>query len=343
MSYLIAIDGGGTKTESVLFTDDGQVVRRDITQGVNALDIGIELAQQRVLGALTRLYASIPGGALPCSVYGGLAACVDYFPGVMYDFIRERLDVPVLRLEGDGGSLIAAMQGHSDGASLIAGTGSSLYIRSDGVLQRYGGWGPTIDTEGSGYKLGLHAFYAAFRSFDGRGPKTVLYDLIARQMGARPEERLTDIYAKGRPYISTFAGCVFDARKMGDAVAEQIFRHGVRCLAELVELADRVFQRDFNVYIGGGLFTSYPEYQLALQRAVPAHAKLIPLDTKPIYGAAVEALWGIGKTPDAAFKATFMDSYRQCAAAQDFACGGNALDFDVIYGGQDSMCVTHEG
>lgn len=330
MSYLIAIDGGGTKTESILFNEKGYVFKRDITQGVNALDIGIDLAQQRVQNALRRLCEHIPGGK-PDSVYGGLAACVDYFPGVMYEFLKPMLKDAALRLEGDGGNLISAMQGHSDGASLIAGTGSSLYIRSDDKLQRYGGWGPTIDTEGSGYKLGVHAFYAAFRSLDGRGPKTIIYDLIAEQMGARPEKNLPDIYAKGRPYISTFAQCVFKARKMGDQVAEDIFEHGVKCLTELVEIGDRILNKEFNVYTGGGLFSVFPEYWEALKSSVPKHATLTPIDTAPIYGAVVEALWNIGLTADEEFKANFVKSYNENVVAQDIICGGNALDFNVIY------------
>ena len=332
MKYLIAIDGGGTKTESVLFTDGGQVLLRDITQGVNGLDVGIEIAQQRVIGAMERLCEAIPGGKAPDSVYGGLAASVDYFPNVMYEFIKPRFKDSAVRLEGDGGSLIAAMQGHSDGASLIAGTGSSLYIRSDDILRRYGGWGPLIDTEGSGYKLGIHAFYAAFRSLDGRGPKSVLYDLIAEQMGGKPEDHLPDIYAKGRPYISTFARCVFEARKMGDAAAQSIFDHGVKCLAELVEIGERIMDKEFNVYTGGGLFTCYPEYWEALCEEVPERAKLIPLNANPIYGAAVEALWNIGATADGSFRQTFTSSYDKSVEAQNRACGGNALDFDVLYG-----------
>ena len=332
MSYLIAIDGGGTKTESVLFNEEGDVLGRDITQGVNALDIGIEPAEERVLGAIMRLSSQIPDGCPPSSVYGGLAACVDYFPGVLYEYLHSKIKCGTLRLEGDGGCLIAAMQGHSDGASLIAGTGSSLYLRTNGLLQRYGGWGPTIDTEGSGYKLGIHAFYAAFRAFDGRGPETVLYDLIAEQLGARPEECLPEIYAKGRPYISTFAQCVFKARKMGDEVASKIFDDGVRCLAELVEIGDRILQRDFNVYTGGGLFSCFPEYQEALQASVPANATLVPLDTEPIYGSAVEALWDLGVEPGPAFKARFMESYHALVDSQLQQFGRNPLDFDVIYG-----------
>lgn len=331
MSYLIAIDGGGTKTESVLFHESGEVIGRDITQGVNALDVGITLAEERVSAAIARLAALIPGSTAPDVIYGGLAGCVDYFPGVMYNYLRSRFTDGILRMEGDGGSLIAAMQGHSDGAGLIAGTGSSLYIRSGNVLQRYGGWGPLIDTEGSGYKLGIHAFYAAFRALDSRGPDTVLYDLIAEQMGAKPENCLPEIYAKGRPYISLFAQCVFKGRRMGDEVATKIFDDAVHCLAELVEIGERVLQKNFNVYTGGGLFASFPEYLEALQGAVPNCATLIPIDTEPIYGAAAEALWDIGLSPTPEFKARFMSSYDALVISQNQQCGRNTLDFDVIY------------
>lgn len=331
MRYLIAIDGGGTKTESVLFNEDGQVLERDIAPGVNALDVGIELSKQRVAGAVERLMAKIPGGAAPAAVYGGLAACVDYFPGVMHEHIAPLCPDSVLRLEGDGGSLIAAMQGHSDGASLIAGTGSSVYIRSGDKLQRYGGWGPQIDTEGSGYKLGLHAFYAAFRHLDGRGPKTVLYELIADKLGDKPENCLPEIYSKGRPFISLFAQCVFEGRKQGDGESCRIFDHGVKCLAELVEIGERVLDKEFCVYTGGGLFTNFPEYWEALRLASPGRATLIPIDSAPIYGAAAEALWDMGADADSAFKQRFMDSYRALVSRQDMLCGKSSLDFNVIY------------
>lgn len=331
MKYFIAIDGGGTKTESVLFTEKGELVDRDITQGVNALDVGIENAKHRVSGAIERLKAVIPSEGKLAAVYGGLAACVDYFPGIMHEHVKPMVPDSILRLEGDGGSLIAAMQGHSDGASLIAGTGSSLYIRAGDKLQRYGGWGPLIDTEGSGYKLGISAFYSAFRSLDGRGPKTVIYDLIAEQLGDKPENCLPQIYAKGRPFISLFAQCVFKARAMGDEEACRIFDHGVRCLAELVEMGDRLMNKEFNVYTGGGLFSNFPEYWEALKNAIPERATLVALDTQPIYGAAVEALWDDGCVADAEFKKQFMASYKELVLKQNQRCGGNTLDFNAIY------------
>ena len=40
MTYMIAIDSGGTKTDTVLFDNTGCVLARDISPGANALDVG---------------------------------------------------------------------------------------------------------------------------------------------------------------------------------------------------------------------------------------------------------------------------------------------------------------
>ena len=48
MRYMIGIDGGGTKTERVLFDETGHILARDVRQGCNALDLGtkgIEIAE----------------------------------------------------------------------------------------------------------------------------------------------------------------------------------------------------------------------------------------------------------------------------------------------------------
>ena len=38
MKYYIAIDAGGTKTDSVLFDQEGHVLARDLRRGANAFD-----------------------------------------------------------------------------------------------------------------------------------------------------------------------------------------------------------------------------------------------------------------------------------------------------------------
>ena len=53
--YFIGFDVGGTKTDAVLFTRDGEIIRHVITPGANPLDVGFEEACGRYLHAVNAL------------------------------------------------------------------------------------------------------------------------------------------------------------------------------------------------------------------------------------------------------------------------------------------------
>ena len=55
MKYYIAIDAGGTKTDSVLFDQEGHVLARDLRRGANAFDLGPMEAAARISGAVEML------------------------------------------------------------------------------------------------------------------------------------------------------------------------------------------------------------------------------------------------------------------------------------------------
>ncbi|MEI3013924.1 MAG: hypothetical protein V8T36_03730 [Ruthenibacterium lactatiformans] len=65
----------------------------------------------------------------------------------------------------------------------MAGTGSICFGRdAAGKTARSGGYGHKIDDEGSGYALGRDALAAVVRAQDGRGPRTLLTDLVFAQL-----------------------------------------------------------------------------------------------------------------------------------------------------------------
>lgn len=53
MGYFIALDAGGTKTETLLLDESGRILLRDISLGCNAMDMGLEEALRRA-GATRR-------------------------------------------------------------------------------------------------------------------------------------------------------------------------------------------------------------------------------------------------------------------------------------------------
>lgn len=304
--YLIALDVGGTKTDGVLFTPDGTVMRHVITPGANPLDLGLDEAIRRYLQAIHALLSDdIPRVR---ALYGGVAAAM-YLGDKLPDLLRPQVPANTLRIEGDGPALISTMLGHKDGASLICGTGSSLTIRKGEAYDVIGGWGYLIDGCASGFILGKEAVLAAVRQHDGRGEKTIITDLIRKKCGEPMENHIETLYKKGRPYIASFAGIVFEARRMGDQVAAQIFDKCIRDLNELVWTAYRRLGGAYTLVLNGGIFRNYPEYVEALKSCAPKDVSFIDSDAPPILGCAIEAMWDAGFTCGDAFRKRFMETY----------------------------------
>lgn len=308
MNYFIAIDGGGTKTESVLFDQTGRILHRHITTGCNVLDLGVESAAALLLQVIAQLQA-VSGGPVT-AVFGGIAGNC-HCHNALEEYLRPRVEAR-LQICDDTYSVISSVLGHGDGCGLVSGTGSSLFVRAkDHPCTHIGGWGYLIDTGGSGYNIGCDAIYHALCAVDGRGSATVLNALLEKDLGMPIEHAIQAIYAGGRPYIASFAHTVFEGRRMGDAVCRQIFEKAVGCLAALVRAAARYYEGEYPVVLGGGLFAAYPEYVEALRAAVPPQAKLLTTSMPVVYGAAVEALRVGGQPLSEDFREAFFRDYEK--------------------------------
>lgn len=305
---MIALDVGGTKTDGVLFTPDGHIHRHVVTPGANPLDLGLDKAIKRYLHVIRALM----GEDIPRlrSLYGGVAAAM-YLGDKIPALLHPHVPADSLRIEGDGPALISAMLGHQDGASLICGTGSSLTIRKGNMYDVIGGWGYLIDGCASGFILGKEAVLAAVRQHDGRGEKTIISDLIKEKCGEPMENHIETLYKKGRPYIASFAGIIFEARRMGDQVAAQIFDKCIRDLNELVWTAYRRLGGAYTLVLNGGIFRNFPEYAQALKDCAPRDVSFIDSDAPPILGCAVEAMWDAGFPCTDAFRQNFIESYNK--------------------------------
>ncbi|MBR5231164.1 MAG: hypothetical protein IKW00_02820 [Clostridia bacterium] len=305
--YFIALDVGGTKSDGVLFTPDGHILRHIITPGANPLDLGFDAAMERYLQSI-RLLLSKDVSRVK-GMYAGIAAAM-YLGDKLPHALRPLIPADRLRIETDGPALISAMLGHRDGASLICGTGSSLTIRKGDQYDMIGGWGYLIDGCASGFILGKRAVLAAVREHDGRGEKTLITKLLHDRIGEPVADHIETLYSRGRPYIASFAGVIFDALRQGDPVAEKIVRECIADLAELVLTAYRRLGGAYTLVLNGGIFQAFPEYVQLLKDSVPKDVEMIDSDAPPVFGCAVECLWDAGIDLTPSFKKTFMEDYR---------------------------------
>ena len=310
MRYLVAIDSGGTKTDTVLFDETGHILCRDLSPGANGMDIGKSEAVRRILVVLDRVTVQAPEKV--SAIYGGIAGVMP-----LGDFYSEAVlpqnYASSVRFDDDGPSIISAAMGHQDGCGMVVGTGCSCFIRIEGQpLRKVGGKGYLIDTGGSGFELGRDALMMAFRATDGRCPDTALVELVEAQMGVPVErwmEKIYDPVKGGRPFIASFAHNVFKARAMGDWAAGEIFDRGAHLLGDLTHAAAKWFNGEFPVAMNGGLVMNFPEYTEAIRKASHPRARMIPSAAPPVYGAAVEAMWDVGLEADDAFRQRFLAEY----------------------------------
>ena len=305
-SLLAAVDGGGTKTEFVLYTEKGEVLKRIRLSGSNPNAVGVEGAQAVLKKGLDQLFAENGNIA---AIYAGISGCrlranqralrtflKQTYPGVRCDVQSDILNVIYSAPVGD--RCIAS----------ICGTGSVVYAKTPEELQRIGGLGYLFESGCSGYDFGRDALRAALAAKDRFGPQTVLAELVQKRLGGEPWEKINEIYRLGMDGIAGFAKLVFEAIKLGDPVAVQIMEKNADQLALMINTAVKRFDCGKDVVIAGGLTAEKQYLEPALKNRLPGHLRLLFNEMPQICGAAVGGCRLLGKL-DASFREDFYRNY----------------------------------
>jgi N-acetylglucosamine kinase-like BadF-type ATPase len=297
--HVLGIDAGGTKTVCLLANEAGEVVAQARGGGANLQSVG-ELEVEKVLHHV--MEAALAGHDVrPASICLGIAgvdrpADADAVRAIMR---RIGFKTPTLVVND---ALVALVAGAGDeaGVVVVAGTGSIAYGRNNaGQAARAGGWGYLLGDEGGGFWIGRAALSAVVRQFDGRGPSTLLTELVLTHMRlASPTELIHEIYYRDlhRHAISGMAALVQQATDAGDAVASQILaRAGGELAAAAASVITRLGMRGdaFPTVLAGGIFHGIPwlrrDVKRRLSEVAPRSAVRV-LEVEPAVGAVRLAL-----------------------------------------------------
>jgi len=297
--HVLGIDAGGTKTVCVLADERGHVVAEARGGGANLQAAG-ELQVEKVLHQVMD-EAIGDRDVRPAAICLGIAGVDRADDAEAVRGIMRRIGFKTRTLVVND-ALIALVAGAGDrpGVVVVAGTGSIAYGRDAAArAARAGGWGYLLGDEGGGFWIGRAALAAVVRQFDGRGPKTLLTELVLDQMRlANPTDLIHAVYGGGvhRYAIASIAPVVERAADDGDAVAAEIID---RAAGELAGAASSVIARlgmrgdPFPTVLSGGVFGGLP----SLVGKVAAHiAEIAPrsdvrrLEAEPALGAVTLAL-----------------------------------------------------
>lgn len=259
MNAVLGIEGGGTKTEWILASDEEKGRLRILKRGM--LGPGnIRLISDVALESMLR--------SIPTTTPSHVGA---YFAGCATEADRRRLE-PILKriwpesrlaLGGDRESGFAAAFRDQDGIAVIAGTGSAVTGRKGDRMEKVGGWGQLLGDFGSGYHLAMQGLRLVLSSYDLEQRVTPLGQSILDQLGlSHLEDLVSWVMGADKMSVAKLVPLVFDSAKKGtEPVVSAAVQAGAKRLVEYTHaVAIRLGMDDPEVQMLGGLFVNHPEY-----------------------------------------------------------------------------------
>ncbi|WP_413199635.1 N-acetylglucosamine kinase [Nostoc piscinale] len=315
MTYVIGIDGGGSKTVCILMDDKHQVLGRGAAGASNYQSIGVTAAIQSIHSAIQtaanealKFTSTIQISAI-CLGLAGVGRSDDI--AVVKSMVQELQNSQFLPITWDlqpdnivicHDALIALVGGvgHDVGIVVAAGTGSIVFGRNhQGETKRVGGWGYILGDEGSAYKIAVAGMQAALKSYDDREISTSLIPAFQQHLGLQNIAELIEVIYRrgwGVKEIASLAPIVDLAATSGDELANNIIDDAVK---ELVKATSTVIESIFSpdsvveIVTTGSVWQGksqiHERFTTAVVNQFPQVKVMFPR-YKPVYGAGLLAL-----------------------------------------------------
>ncbi len=305
MTAVLGVDGGGRKTHAVVVGGSGELLGVGVADGSNWEIVGIDDAIGSIGMAADQALSSAGLGR------GDMGATVFGLAGIDWPSDEARLAEPIGAL-GFGGAqrllndaFVALRAGCPQpwGVVVISGTGTIAAGRDPaGNEYRTMGLGRVFGDYGSEFDVSELAVRAVADAYTGRGPSTMLTDLLCARTEVDSTAELLERIGRAdtrlrSPEVANMAPLVLQATESGDLVARQILEEIGHALGETAgHVATRLGMEDleFTVVLSGGLFRTPNRYlldelELGARRSAPRASTSI-LSAPPVVGAALIAL-----------------------------------------------------
>ena len=182
--YFIAIDGGGTKTEFVLFRGDGTIISTVVLGTTNPNSCGTENTFSVLKEGIDRLLSV---GKAPKRIFAGIAGSMlgNHRENIL-SFLKKQYPAYKFNVDSDIKNIIGLIRDNNKCIAAIIGTGSVVYGWNGSSFKRVGGWGYLFDDAGSGYDIGREVLLAAYAYADGLTTSSELVKLAEAELGWKP-------------------------------------------------------------------------------------------------------------------------------------------------------------
>ncbi|YAF96525.1 MAG: N-acetylglucosamine kinase [Nodularia sp. CChRGM 3473] len=314
MTYILGIDGGGSKTVCILMNHQCQIIGRGAAGPSNYQSIGRQAALISIQSAIASAISNAKKLTNPLKITAiclglagvGRAADIEIVKGIIQELQNIQTspiiwDLSPSKITICNDALIALIGGigHDVGIVVAAGTGSIVFGRNhQGNTKRVGGWGYLLGDEGSAYKIAVTGMQATLKSYDGREIPSRLIEDFKQHLGlANIEDLIEVIYRQGWDVkkIAALAPIVDSAAVSGDELANQVIDHAVKDLVESTStVIAEIFSSDaiLEIVTTGSVWQTqckmYERFTTSLHKSFPLVNVIMPRN-EPAYGAALLA------------------------------------------------------
>ncbi len=305
---MIAVDGGGTKTEFILFTEQGEIKHRLLLGGCNPNVYGMEKCCEVLKTGIDSLMLSREN---IIGIYCGLSGYLSGDNAQRIDaFFKNNYPDINIECNSDIFNVMASATKAKRGIVAICGTGFNVCAIEGKELHRIGGWGYLFDAKGSGFDIGRDAIRAVLAENDGIGPETLITKLVEARLGTKVWNSLHLLYSEDKSFIASFAEEVFAAYKDGDAVAKDIIVSNAEVCVERINFTAEKYGYAGNVILSGGIVSGNKEYFEMIKAKLNNNLKMVVPQLPQIYGACVLCCELCGISSDV-FEENFTIDYKR--------------------------------
>ncbi len=284
-TYLLGIDGGGTKTEFLLTDMYCNEIKRLILGGSNPVNVGIKNTCDLLGDGIRQICEGLETEEI--SVFAGIAGLkTGDYQKIITDFLAE-FGFSHFSCGSDIDLALELALNDKNGTAVILGTGIAAFSRNGEKLFRTGGRGYMIDKGGSGFHFGSDALNCAFSFLDGRDGSEVILKLAEEKLGKNIENAMGDIYKGGPSFIASLAPVIFEAFRYGDEKAVQIIEQNTKEIASVINGALKISENaEKRVVICGGLASQKDILSPFIEKYLD-DGVLLTFNSEPMVNAAV--------------------------------------------------------
>lgn len=303
LRFVLAIDGGGTKTDAVCANAAGEVVGEGHAGPTNLTSTSVGAASFNLREALRQASSGIPDNREFTKLVIGLAGldsqsehdkAMAVFRPALADF-----QIQDIQLINDTQIALESGSDFPNAIVIISGTGSNCFGRNDqGQTVKAGGMDYLLTDQGSGYSIGRRVLREAVKSFDHRTSKTLLENLVIEHYGLHDMTDLKDaVYDPplSKIQVADVARLCTQAADQQDEVALRIFSDAVTDLMmHITAVTSRLnfADKEFEIVTAGAVFGIPYVFDDFTQRIATEYssARIIRPTKDPVFGALKLAL-----------------------------------------------------